>query len=794
MNDRTAASYEPTTPRLIVVKSRLSTKAWIARVEKAIRDGEILDKIAAHVGGGDPLDTAIKKVVPASRRSWVWRNWDEFGSMGWESLIDERLSREPKIAKACGNLIEAAREANQKITVDEVLQILKGQKVTKLPSPSTIRAHFKRTDGRLQWRKSKKRAAEEVIETRYAGGELLLAAELESGAIAALTTVVVELANEAKEASKGRIPKPDLRHRDELGHFTAKYNQRRKRAAGEEVASYLRSAEEKARGRVPSWPRFVHEQRDTLEAKMKTLTLAPLVSATHGWDALRSAEVADLGTLTGFAYMPSTLSKLTSALAISSAGPRMLEAVGTNWHRVANERWGESGAMAALYVDNHAKEVWSSLFTMSGKVSSLNRVMPCITTTYLHTGAGTPLVASVQSGSAPLAPRLLELVKHAEKVLGDNILRATIIDAEGSTFDVLEAFSKAGRVIVTPLRPSRAPELELSYTVGSYYRPYREHDELRIAQAELRHRTTGRSLKLGALQIRRVDRESETVLLTTGTELGFEGRALADLYFLRWPLQENAFKDGAVVGLDEHRGNSSRMVANIAVVSELEKLSTQLETAEEELQKRRAVEAKQEADLVSAEREHTAAQSRLETRKRRVDVFIASGNLQGKAFANAAVEHHQALAQAEASSKKLDSALSTLDQTQRKISAGEATLSRQTARQVHLGPRREIRQLDVALDSILTSTKLTCLLLISFVLREYLTTISMSPQTFVSRVLGIPGRRELRPGEDWVIFYENPRDPEVTKALRAACKRLNDRKLERDGRRVSYYVEEAPIV
>lgn len=66
----------------------------------------------------------------------------------------------------------------------------------------------------------------------------------------------------------------------------------------------------------------------------------------------------------------------------------MLEAVGTNWHDVATQRWDEAGAMAALYVDNHAKEVWTSLFTMSGKVSSLNRVMPCITTTYVHTGAG----------------------------------------------------------------------------------------------------------------------------------------------------------------------------------------------------------------------------------------------------------------------------------------------------------------------------------------------------------------------------------------------------------------------
>jgi hypothetical protein len=468
----------------------------------------------------------------------------------------------------------------------------------------------------------------------------------------------------------------------------------------------------------------------------------------------------------------------------------MLEAVGTNWHDVATQRWSEAGAMAALYVDNHAKEVWTSLFTMSGKVSSLNRVMPCITTTYAHTGAGTPLVASVQSGSAPLAPRLLELVEHAEKVLGDNIARATIIDAEGSVFDVLEKFAKAGRTIVTPLRPSRAPELELTYTQGSYFRPYREHDELRIAQAQLHHRSTGRTLELGALLVRRGDRESETVLLTTGTQLGFDGRDLADLYFLRWPLQENAFKDGEVVGLDRHRGNSSRMVANVAVITELEKLSHQRERTASELDDCQRAESAQAQAVADAGRAHRAARSRLETRQQRMDTLVGSGKVDGKAFSRVAVEYHEAHQRAQQASNVLEQAQAKLTATRHKIQVCESALDKQNARTKKLEPRQRIRQLDTALDAILTSTKLTCLLLISFVLREYLPTISMTPQTFVSRVFGIRGRRERRAGEDSVIFYANPRDPEVTEALQEACKRLNARKLVRDERCIRYYVEE----
>ena len=120
----------------------------------------------------------------------------------------------------------------------------------------------------------------------------------------------------------------------------------------------------------------------------------------------------------------------------------------------------------------------------------------------------------------------------------------------------------------------------------------------------------------------------------------------------------------------------------------------------------------------------------------------------------------------------------------------DAALERTAARRAKLEPRRTIRQLDVAQDTILTAAKLTAAQLISFALREYLPSMPMSPQTFVSRVFGIRGRKELRPTEEHIIFIENPRDPEVNAAVGDACRRLNERKLNRDGRRLRYSVEE----
>lgn len=744
--------------------------------------------IAGLVGEGVALNEAIRRSVPKSRRSWVFRHWASFRRDGFEALIDERLPREASTFPAYENLVEVAREANSRVTVEEVLTILEKQGVRVLPTEARVRRCFRRVDARK--RHGEKKSAEvEIIELPLAGGELLLAAEIETGAIGALTDVVEAIGAKAHEASVGKKHTPDVARRDKLGHFTRRYNEHRRRSAGEEVASYLRPAAEKALGRVPNWARFTHERRETLEPKLLTMTFAPLVCETKGWDALRSERAAGLAPLTGFAYMPSTLAKLTSALAIAGAGPQLLEGMALNWHRVAEATWGEPGAAAALYVDNHVKEVWSSLFTMSGKVSHLSRVMPCITTTYVHTGAGTPMVVSVQSGSAPLAPRLIDLVDDVERKLGGDVRRAVVIDAEGSTFDILETFSKRGRVIVTPLRPARAPELELVYSRGSYYRPYRDHDELRVAKATLIHKSSGRSLPIGALLIRRDHRETDTILLTTGLALGLECGDLADLYYSRWPIQENSFKDGRTVDLVEHRGNCGRMVANIAVETELERLSRREKADGPKLAELEAARGGH-ADAVAAARlEHRRATSALTTRRRRLDGLVDDGRESGRMLGKAAIEHRDALVLEETTGRTLAKAERTLQAAETKREKLESSLTKIGQRRATLEPKQRIREIDVAQDTILTATKLTLSLLITFVLREYLSSLAMSPDTFASRIFGFSGRREVHATEEHVIFYENPRDPAANQAVAEACRRLNERKLRREKRLLFYWTE-----
>ena len=158
----------------------------------------------------------------------------------------------------------------------------------------------------------------------------------------------------------------------------------------------------------------------------------------------------------------------------------------------------------------------------------------------------------------------------------------------------------------------------------------------------------------------------------------------------------------------------------------------------------------------------------------------------GKQLGAAAIEQQAALLKSEKTATDFAKAQAEVEKNSTRAAALDALLADATARSAKLAHQRSIRQLDVALDMVLTAAKLSCALLITFALREYLAVSPMTPHTFATRIFGIRGRREVRPDEERVFFYENPRDPDINAALADACRRLNARRLSREGRRLFY--------
>ena len=201
--------YEPQNPSLQRVKSRIAADSWQRRVEQAVADEVVIKKILAQVERAGGLDAAIAKVLPPSRRSSAIRRIAAYRKHGFERLIDSRTPREQTVSKACREVLQAACASNPRLTIKQALVILQEKGIHELPSDSTIKREFARAKVRRKYAKrkqandGKQRVAVEVVDLPFAGGELLLAAEAETGGIAALTTTVRTLAEGAARCRAG---------------------------------------------------------------------------------------------------------------------------------------------------------------------------------------------------------------------------------------------------------------------------------------------------------------------------------------------------------------------------------------------------------------------------------------------------------------------------------------------------------------------------------------------------------------------------------------------------------------
>ncbi len=83
----------------------------------------------------------------------------------FEALIDSRLPRSPHYGRRFFDIIQSARLANPKITLEEMVAILVDRKVGGLPREATIKREFHKADQRRRYAE-KKKDREEKIEGR----------------------------------------------------------------------------------------------------------------------------------------------------------------------------------------------------------------------------------------------------------------------------------------------------------------------------------------------------------------------------------------------------------------------------------------------------------------------------------------------------------------------------------------------------------------------------------------------------------------------------------------------------
>lgn len=180
---------------------------WQKRVDDAEEARHLIEAVVAEMRRGFSRNDAIDRVLPSSKRSWATRRLLRYRAIGFEGLFDTRLPREPDASRRVArNAAEEVVAVDPSVDFAVVLPVLQDRGVQPLPSPATIRKELARAGAIVKREETRRRAEEEIVDLPFASGELLLAAELETGGITALAKEVFAIGREAKAASEGLEP------------------------------------------------------------------------------------------------------------------------------------------------------------------------------------------------------------------------------------------------------------------------------------------------------------------------------------------------------------------------------------------------------------------------------------------------------------------------------------------------------------------------------------------------------------------------------------------------------------
>lgn len=326
------------------------------------------------------------------------------------------------------------------------------------------------------------------------------------------------------------------------------------------------------------------------------------------------------------------------------------------------------------------------------------------------------------------------------------------------------------------------------------FRPYRDKDRIREGELELR---LG---KRDTLRVRLLEVERHTsgkVVHLAASKLlrlqDWRADEVADLYFARWPNQELDFRAvNQATGLKQARGYGKRLVQNVAVTTELEKVTKRIERAEQRHNKQiAAVERLQERHNQCAEAVSDAAIT-CETTERDIDEKLAGDTVDAGVLRRLNSQRRVQQESLEKAQHKQQKTREQIDKAQALAQRTEDRLAVNRDTQDDLTTRREILAHDVELDSIFNVLKVGLTLLITYVLRKMLDNARMAPATFLDRIANLPAWQRVTDTHEFITFKWNRRDPKTMALLVAQCDTINAMQLRTRGGGILHIAVEDP--
>jgi len=775
---------EVTDPDLLKLRERLGPVLWEKRWKLAIHEAEEMEKVLALMESeGLSGRKAVSRVFPEQRPDSAVRRLRRYQSGGVENLVERRFVQPAiRMTERVQDLVRALLRVNPelraKLLCDAVQEAL-GHSV----SVTTMR-EWLREEG-LAHPVGRPSGASDVGRTALplAGAELLKALDEKIGATAAVTSAIgAELAN--LEPCEGPV-RDDREGRDADGRFTAAYNDRQRQTDDSaDLDPRFRSVEECREGKDLAAMRATTTSEGSRAMKDRALIYLPMVVEGARWSELGHWRGAHLHTLVGHAFQPSTLDKYARELKYAGVSAVAQGAVASFWF----EREPESTGMVVLYCDGFTKPIWTRHYTKSTKVSRTGRIQPGITTFFLHSGAGTPLLFESHSGTSALTQRLSEVLREWESVAGTGTAqRLVVVDRGAQSVALMRELDEAGWKYILPVkRESSPPERWSQYGEWVPLDPNNPTGPaIRDGRLDLNDSTRpGEPCSVRGLGRRRDDADDPGgTWVTNVSPEEMTSSELLERYSARWPLQEHGFRDAnGRVGLHRHYGYGKCLVDNVAVLTQLEKLEAQ--------------QARLQERIASLQERSGALEQAVKERERRLhdgedwpkvltEELKAQVTNPGDDKPSDLLETmdliHSWHASHPSAIKAHDRAVSELNEHKAKLARAEQRVQDKIVERANLEKKTSIYQVDTELDSLILAYKLTFINLCRELMKDYLG-VNWQLDSLIQAVLTLPGRRKRTRSHEYIEIFRQDRDPRAMVAVARACERMNALEIKREGR------------
>ncbi len=552
------------------------------------------------------------------------------------------------------------------------------------------------------------------------------------------------------------------RHRD--GTFSPRYN----RLASVRHTKFA-SITDKVKNKDFSRLSISQIKDDNLNRKNLAVLFLPLVTnngATRNVDnplgnALRYA--------CGYNYKNATIDKYLRELKYLQVSADLINCNARFWSRFWKQYDSQDHKVACYYIDGNVKPLWSSKRCRKGKVTMLGRVMGCIEQVVIHDGHGRPIYLRTFSGNADLRENALRTMDELDVLLnkgqksrakGSPCSRALIIDGAGNAVQTLRAFSESDYHYITILDTNQIVDRKFKHLKA----PQRYHHgdafltDCRIELIDSKE--TGYIFESRAVRVK-WNNGKECCLVTSIPETLFKASEVVKAYFDRWPFCERQYAMmKAATCFGQVVGYGKKLLPDENMLNKIRKLQPDLRKLQHEL--------KIPLSQITAEE------------KKLQDLFDKERQLKERSKINKKGKRDQS----QRNQKHLESCQRDIRRIQRKIKTIEEpfkkqfnTLRKKSKEFARVQGKRKVYHVDVELDQLMTSFRLTFANLLVFLAKEILDNTPIEMNTLIQSILFLFGKIEHLPDRRKVYITKNEKDPQFMKKLQRGLSKLNALKI-----------------